>query len=101
MLSKGIVKRFVPFLLTFAAGLFIASFFVSIAMPTFRGKNRENRRFVHRGEMQFEMDRLRQENEQLKRELEFHGFGPAHLNMPEVPPVDLEAPAPPRPPRYR
>ena len=36
MCCKGFFKRIVPFFLTFAVGLFIASFFVTIAAPNFQ-----------------------------------------------------------------
>jgi hypothetical protein len=99
MLYKGILKRFFPFLLTFAAGIFLASFFVSVALPTFPRSERSNRGFGEGRRLRFENERLRDENERLTRELEFHNLGPAHLNMPDVPPVTLEVPPPPPPPR--
>lgn len=101
MCYKGIFKRFVPFLLTFAAGLFIASFFVSIALPTLPRSERRNQRFQRQERMQRDLELLRQENERLRRELEFHSIGPAHLSIPDVPPVPLEEPAPLRVPRFR
>ena len=33
---KVFIKRFFPFLLTFAAGLVIASFFVTVTAPSFQ-----------------------------------------------------------------
>ncbi len=69
MVCKGFVKRFVPFFLTFAVGLFIASFFVSVAAPSFRFKRDfRNHREYHRM-MEFENQRLQEENSRLKREL--------------------------------
>ncbi|MEJ7624258.1 MAG: hypothetical protein WKF34_09725 [Pyrinomonadaceae bacterium] len=56
---KGIFKRALPFLGTFALGLFIASFFVDIGPQRFRG---------HRGKRHNEVQRLRNEVEQLKNE---------------------------------
>lgn len=56
---KGLFSRILPFFLTFAAGLFIASFFVTIASPSFnfrRGSNKYR-----------EVQRLRTENVELKR----------------------------------
>ena len=99
MLYKGIFKRFLPFLLTFAAGLFLASFFVSVALPSFERSQRSTRRFGECKRMQFELERLRDENQRMRREMDFHNLGPAHLNIPDVPPVTLEVPAPPPPPR--
>jgi hypothetical protein len=55
----GFFKRIGPFFLTFAAGLFIASFFVTISTPNFnfrRGSNKYR-----------EVQRLRNENQELKR----------------------------------
>jgi hypothetical protein len=99
MLYKGIFKRLFPFLLTFAAGLFLASFFVSIALPALPRSDRGVRRFGEFRRLQVENDRLRMEIEAMRREMEFHNLGPAHLNLPEVPPVTLDAPVPPPPPR--
>ena len=58
--SKGFFKRMVPFVATFAVGVFIASFFVSISAPNFRSGRG--------GKRHHEMKRLRVENEQLKNE---------------------------------
>lgn len=58
--TKGFFKRMLPFLATFAVGIFIASFFVSISTPSFRGRSFGGR---HK-----EMKRLRLENEQLRNE---------------------------------
>jgi hypothetical protein len=59
MLYKGVLKRVLPFFLTFAAGLFVASFFVSITSPSFS--------FPRRSHKFREMHRLRVENQELKR----------------------------------
>ena len=50
MLSKAVFKRVVPFLLSFVAGLFIASFFVSLAVPDFSGFRRGERDRRNRSE---------------------------------------------------
>ena len=68
MCCKGFFKRVFPFFLTFAVGLFIASFFVSIAAPSFpfnRGR-RNHRQYDQRIEL--ENQQLREENARLKRE---------------------------------
>jgi len=70
MCCQGFLKRVVPFFLTFAAGLFIASFFVTIAAPTFQFKNRgwkANHRQYDR-QQELEIQRLREENMRLKNE---------------------------------
>ncbi len=71
MCCKGFIKRIVPLLLTFAVGLFIASFFVSVAAPNFSFKNRnwrKNHRQYHQ-QIESENQRLKTENFRLKKEL--------------------------------
>ena len=60
----ALLKRFAPFVITFALGLFIASFFVSLAAPQFGF-----RRYRAMRQCQ-EMQKLRFENEQLRQELQ-------------------------------
>ena len=93
----GLVKRFVPFLLTFAAGLFIASFFVSIAAPSFQFKNRS---WKQRENYQLKQENqwLRQRNEQLEREKN-RSISEFEMNL-DVPPPPMP-PMPPPPPRMR
>ncbi len=66
MCSKSFFKRVVPFFLTFAVGLFIASFFVSVAAPSFRFNNGLRRHREYHRAMEFENQRLREENARLK-----------------------------------
>ena len=69
MCYTGLFKRFVPFALTFAAGLFIASFFVTI--PTFSGRSeRRIQRFQEIQQLHLENDVLRQKNADLEAEVE-------------------------------
>ncbi|MGI8641223.1 MAG: hypothetical protein ACR2MG_14905 [Pyrinomonadaceae bacterium] len=69
MCCRGFVKRVVPFFLTFAVGLFIASFFVSISAPNFQfRRDFRNHREYHRT-MESKIQRLSEENSRLKREL--------------------------------
>jgi hypothetical protein len=97
MCCKGFIKRIVPFFLTFAAGLFVASFFVSVAAPNF--SFRSDRGYYRFGEIQ----RLRIEN----RELRENNFRQRRQTMNAdasdvfgaVPPVDVDVPPPPPPPR--
>ncbi|MER3430913.1 MAG: hypothetical protein C4325_06350 [Blastocatellia bacterium] len=70
-----VAKRLIPFLLTFAAGLFVASFFVSISPPSFRSFFRpsEGCEKMHRGKIRNpvnELRDLRDENERLRNELQ-------------------------------
>ncbi|MDQ2747161.1 MAG: hypothetical protein M3T96_07885 [Acidobacteriota bacterium] len=71
MCCKGFTKRILPFFLTFAVGLFIASFFVSVSAPRFQFSNcnsRRNHRQYDR-EREMEVQRLRDENLRLKDQL--------------------------------
>jgi len=93
----GLVKRFVPFLIAFSIGLFIASFFVSVAAPSFQFKNRGwKQREYHR--IKQENQRLRQRNEQLEREKN-RANSEFEMNL-DVPPPPMP-PLPPPPPRMR
>lgn len=69
MCCLGIFKRVVPFVLTFAAGLFIASFFVTIAAPNF-GMSRRQVRMREMRQVRMEVEQLRQERNRLKEEIE-------------------------------
>jgi hypothetical protein len=99
MCCKGFIKRVVPFFLTFAVGLFVASFFVTIAAPSFQFKNRgwkKNHRQYDR-QREVEIQRLREENSLLKnqlaeRERQAFTFHPA---------FESELPVPPPPPAPR
>ena len=106
MCYTGLLKRFVPFFLTFAAGLFIASFFVSIALP--EGNWRSRRGFNKRQEFQ----RLQIENQELRDQLRLERIQNEELRRARldqnfdfeipnsVPPPNFEAPDhPPAPPK--
>jgi hypothetical protein len=54
--SKGFLLRILPFFATFAIGIFIASFFVNITAPNFRGRGRKGH----------EMRRVRAELEEVR-----------------------------------
>lgn len=71
MCCKGFAKRILPFFLTFAVGLFIASFFVSIAAPRFQFPNRgSKRRHIELDRQRdLELQTLRDENFRLKNQL--------------------------------
>ncbi len=97
MFAFGLFKRVLPFLLTFAAGLFIASFFVSIAAPSFQfrrdgGKRHDCKR------VKMEMQDLREENIRLRNEIEQLRRSPLTLEYidPEFTrPADRDVPPPP------
>jgi hypothetical protein len=101
MYYKGLFKRIVPFFLTFVAGLFIASFFVTVTTPNFSGFRRGSNK--HR-----EIQRLRTENQELKRnacelrkqneELRRNASETVMTTVDEFP-FEVDAPPPPPPPR--
>lgn len=67
----GVLKRFLPFVFTFAAGLFVASFFVTVASPNFDfDTNRSARVYRECRRVKFEYRDLRSENQRLARENE-------------------------------
>lgn len=103
MLYTGLFKRIIPFVLTFAAGLFIASFFVSLAFPTFPARSERRWSGDCHGKRQ-----LQKENQELRdrmRSLELENE--ALRRMPDadeflsdaVPPVALDEHHPPAPPK--
>jgi len=97
MCCKGFLKRLVPFFLALAVGLFIASFFVTIAAPRFSFKSRDyrkNHRQYHH-QIESENQRLKVENLRLKKEL-------SEKERREIIVSDLEyLDAPPPPPALR
>ena len=104
MCYTGLLKRIVPFALTFAVGLFLASFFVSLALPgeAWRTERRINKANELR-QLRMDFQRLeeryrevRQENEELKKKS--RDWDSDDL-MDEVPPVGFEAHHPPPPRR--
>ena len=104
MCCKGFAKRILPFFLTFAVGLFIASFFVSIAAPSFQFPSRSSRRNHKEYDRQRELEvqRLRDENLRLRNqqtiELDTADFRSLENAVPPLPPMP---PAPPAPFRDR
>lgn len=67
----GVVKRVLPFVLTFAAGLFIASFFVTVGAPAFNfDTNRSPRSYRDCRRTRNQYRQLWDENQQMRREME-------------------------------
>ncbi len=92
--SKNFIKRVFPFFLTFAVGLFVASFFITIAAPSLRFPLR-GERYRHQQQdrlMQIEIERLRDENLRLKSE----ATGKEDLS--DASNLSDAVPAPPMPP---
>jgi len=65
----GFIKRFLPFVLTFAAGLFIASFFVTVGLPKFGSRHRESKRHQMHN-LKVEVEQLKKEKCDLKRQID-------------------------------
>jgi sensor histidine kinase YesM len=99
MCGKVFIKRVIPFFLTFAVGLFIASFFVTIAAPSFkfnRGSRRQHQQYDRM--MELEKQRLNEEVLQLKRQLaerELQNLNDRNVNL------DFVVPPPPPAPSVR
>lgn len=95
MCGRGLLKRFVPFFLTFAAGLFIASFFVSVAAP-FSGFSRGERRFGYVRVLREENQRLQDRVEELEQQRTTSPciFDSSDFDAPPPPPVPMRPAAP-------
>ena len=86
----GIIKRVIPFFLTFAAGLFIASFFITVATPSLEGVRNSRSERHGRKHCKSDNERLRAENERLKNELELMkqmSFEELELSVPPPPAI--------------
>lgn len=96
--SKNFIKRVLPFFLTFAVGLFIASFFISIAAPNFRfplrGERGRRHQEYHRM-MEFENQQLKEENLRLRNQLTEKEESDSTAYYLEVPPPPMMMPPAP------
>lgn len=64
MSVKGLLKRVLPFAAAFGIGLFVASFFISVAAPSFSyGRNE------YRGRSCWKQKQMRQEKRRLREEM--------------------------------
>lgn len=95
MCCKEFLKRVAPFFLTFAVGLFIASFFITVAAPRFSFKSRDYRKSHRQYHHQIESEnqRLKDENLRLKKQLTDKSFNDVDFQE-----LKFSAPAPPPPP---
>jgi len=98
MFYIGFFKRIIPFFLTFAAGLFIASLFVPLSMPNLRMPSRGSHKYREVNRLRMELDETRRENRELKKENKELRQNVVNFDFEGVPPV-IEAPAPPPPPK--
>ncbi len=69
MCGKGLLKRLAPFFAAFALGLFVASFSVSVGLPNVRFTRGIRKHQEYHRQIEFEMQRLREENSRLKIEV--------------------------------
>ena len=102
MQFAGLVKRIIPFLLTFSAGLLLASLFIPIGLPdfsTWRENRRSSRHCREHRELKMENDRLRVENEQLRRTATESVEDLDAIELPQGLEVN-HPPAPPRRPKH-
>jgi len=91
--SKGLIKRALPFIATFAVALFITSFFVDLNRPRFgRGRWQGGRQEMMR--LRAENERLRAENELLRAENEMRE-APMSMRHPGDVDLNFEVPPPP------
>lgn len=100
--GRGFIKRFLPFLLTLAAGLFIASFFVSLTAP-FSGFSRGERRNGYIRMLRMENQRLQDRVDELEQQqISSPCISDSDLAKPwgDVPPPAPPAPHNPAPPRF-
>lgn len=102
MTFVSVLKRVLPFVATFAAGLFLASFFVDLSPPSMESRgHRRGRCREHQG-LRMQYLRERERNEQLQQQLDALQQNPIdlkhteHWNVPE-----LDVPPPPPPPVAR
>ncbi len=100
--SKGLIKRFAPFFLTFAVGLFIASFFVTVAAPNFRfnfQRKRQHQNYDRQRDL--EIQKLREENTRLKNQVSNDDFDTADFQELKYMPMPPMPPMPPAPPAVK
>jgi len=104
MCYTGLIRRIIPFALTFAVGLFVASFFVSIALPGASWRiNRRVNRFHEMQQLRIENDELRQLNRELRMQNEKfrQSLGSDSSDLMDsdaIAPEDFDAHHPPPPP---
>jgi len=99
MCYTGLFKRIIPFALTFAVGLFIASFFVSIAFPGERWRSgRRAHKWSELKQLRMDNEELREKNRSLRtqnEEMRKKDWDVEPFMEDAVPPVDVEAHHPP------
>lgn len=88
----SLVKRIAPFVLTFAVGLFIASFFVTVSAPSFKFKRGFNKHREYDRQREMRINELQTENDRLRKRV-------ADLEKRDWVLDTVDVPAPPEPPK--
>jgi hypothetical protein len=85
----GLLKRFAPFAITLTIGLFVASFFVSLAAPRFEFRRyRSNQVYRDNQSLRSENENLRQQVQVLQQQLDVQPKKfEVVIPMPPPPPV--------------
>jgi hypothetical protein len=97
MFATAAFKRVVPFLFAVTLGLFVASFFVDLAVPNFSGFRRGPSKMREYRKVKMENEDLRRENCRLKKELEA-SRSETKSSFESLPPdINLAVPPPPLP----
>ena len=96
MFNKGLLKRMLPFFATFAFGIFVASFFVSIGAPSFKESKRSKCRHELR-DLRFEYEQQREEIRRLNEELDGVRINSLTLDSDLPTDMDLDVQLPPPP----
>ncbi len=105
MLYTGLFKRIIPFVLTFALGLFLASLFGAALLPNFESRRdaRRAKRCHDKQQLMIEMDQIKQELRDAKLQNETLRQNSWHRSIElSVPPVleEHHPPAPPKRPKH-
>ena len=100
MTGNGIFKRFVPFLLTLLAGVFIASIFIDVSSP-FGYRARRAQCWNEVRQLRIENQQLRSENAYLRRNSDLRRLGTVENFDSVIAPVPAPMDAPPPPPAIR
>jgi len=101
MSALAILKRVAPFILTFAAGLFIASFFVTIAAPNFNGFKRNPSRHSQFKRLKIDIEERRRELAEIEAQIEARRAELERIQTSDVFERVYEIPAPPAPPMVK
>jgi hypothetical protein len=97
MTGNGIFKRLAPFFLTLVAGIFIASIFIDVSSP-FGFRERRIQRWNEMQQLRIERDQLKRENECLRRQLGSRRLdvdGRDDWTVAPVPAPNMDPPPPP------